>query len=111
MPTYDYVCEACSHEMEVFQSISAKVLRKCPECDKLKLKRLIGAGGGLIFKGSGFYITDYRSDAYKKKAEAEKKSSSPESKSESSSSDAETGTKTESKKETKKESKPKKADS
>jgi len=59
--------------MEEFQSMSAKPLRKCPECGKPKLKRLIGTGAGVIFKGSGFYQTDYRSDSYKKSAEAEKK--------------------------------------
>ena len=77
MPTYDYVCEACGHELEAFQRISDKSLRKCPECGKLKLKRLIGAGAGLIFKGSGFYTTDYRSSDYKSQAEAEKKAASP----------------------------------
>ncbi|MCE2441218.1 MAG: zinc ribbon domain-containing protein [Candidatus Latescibacteria bacterium] len=59
MPTYDYACEACSHEFEHFQSITSSPLRKCPKCGERKLKRLIGAGAGLIFKGSGFYITDY----------------------------------------------------
>ncbi len=76
MPTYDYTCDACGHELEAFQTISAKPLRKCPECGKLKLRRLIGAGAGLIFKGSGFYITDYRSSDYTSKAEAEKKAAS-----------------------------------
>jgi putative FmdB family regulatory protein len=74
MPTYDYRCDACGHEFEVFQSMTAKTLRKCPECKKNTLKRLIGTGAGIIFKGSGFYETDYRSDSYKKAAEAEKKS-------------------------------------
>ncbi len=73
MPTYEYLCEACGHEFELFQAMSASVKRKCPDCGKLKLKRLIGAGAGVIFKGSGFYKTDYRSDSYKKAAEAEKK--------------------------------------
>ena len=73
MPTYDYVCEACDHEFELFQSMTAPVKRKCPECGKLKLKRLIGTGAGVIFKGGGFYETDYRSDSYKKSAESEKK--------------------------------------
>ncbi len=65
MPTYDYECqiEECGHTFEAFQSISARPLRKCPECGG-KVKRLIGAGAGLIFKGSGFYITDYRSKSY-----------------------------------------------
>ena len=73
MPTYDYRCDACGHEFEEFQSMTASPLRKCPECKKLKLKRLIGTGAGVIFKGSGFYETDYRSDSYKKAAEADKK--------------------------------------
>ena len=73
MPTYDYRCNACGHEFELFQSMSAGVKKKCPECGKLKLQRLIGAGAGVIFKGGGFYETDYRSESYKKGAEAEKK--------------------------------------
>ena len=74
MPTYDYVCGGCGHEFELFQSMTDRVRRKCPECGESKLKRLIGRGAGVIFKGSGFYETDYRSDSYKKSAEAEKKS-------------------------------------
>ena len=73
MPTYDYQCEACDHTFEEYQSIKAKQLRKCPSCGERKLIRLIGTGGGVIFKGSGFYQTDYRSAEYKKSAEAEKK--------------------------------------
>ncbi|MCH8822294.1 MAG: zinc ribbon domain-containing protein [Planctomycetes bacterium] len=79
MPTYEYVCDACGHEFELFQSMSASVKRKCPECGKLKLKRLIGIGSGVIFKGSGFYQTDYRSESYKKAAEADKKASTEKS--------------------------------
>ena len=71
MPTYDYQCSACGHEFEEFQSITAAPLKKCPECGKSKLVRLIGTGAGVIFKGSGFYETDYRSDSYKKAAKAE----------------------------------------
>ena len=85
MPTYEYVCEKCGHQFEKFQPISAAPLRVCPEdlCQqrkwgKGKVKRAIGAGAGLIFKGSGFYITDYRSDKYK---EAAKKESSSATKS------------------------------
>lgn len=70
MPTYEYRCGNCGHEFEQFQSITAKSLRKCPACGKNKLSRLIGTGAGVIFKGSGFYQTDYRSKSYK---EAEKK--------------------------------------
>ena len=74
MPTYEYICDGCGAEVERFQSISARALRKCPECGKSKLKRLIGTGAGIIFKGSGFYETDYRSESYKKGAQSEKKS-------------------------------------
>ena len=65
MPTYEYVCKDCSHQFEKFQSITANSLRKCPQCGKMKLQRLIGSGAGIIFKGSGFYQTDYRTDSYK----------------------------------------------
>ena len=75
MPTYEYICENCGFEFEKFQTITSKPLRICPECGKKKLKRLIGTGAGIIFKGSGFYQTDYRSESYKKAAENEKKSS------------------------------------
>jgi putative FmdB family regulatory protein len=60
MPTYDYACQACDHQFEHFQSIKDASLEKCPKCGKKKLKRLLGAGAGLIFKGTGFYITDYK---------------------------------------------------
>ncbi len=72
MPTYDYVCDACRHQFEHFQSMSGPVKRKCPKCGKLKLRRLIGPGAAIVFKGSGFYQTDYRSEAYKKAAAADK---------------------------------------
>jgi putative FmdB family regulatory protein len=78
MPTYDYECEACGHSLEVFQGINDPVLKKCPECGKNKLKRLFGTGAAIVFKGSGFYQTDYRSEGYKKAAEAESKSQSTE---------------------------------
>jgi putative FmdB family regulatory protein len=70
MPTYEYICEECGHQFEQFQSITARTLRQCPKCGKTRLKRLIGTGSGVIFKGNGFYQTDYRSESYK---EAEKK--------------------------------------
>jgi putative FmdB family regulatory protein len=73
MPTYDYQCDACDHEFELFQSISDPVKRKCPKCGKQKLRRLFGTGAAVVFKGSGFYQTDYRSDSYKKAAEQDKK--------------------------------------
>jgi putative FmdB family regulatory protein len=87
MPTYDYECDACGHEFELFQSISEAVKKKCPECGKQKLRRLFGTGAAIVFKGSGFYETDYRSDSYKKAAEKDKKGSESKS-SESSSSDS-----------------------
>ena len=71
MPTYDYICDACGHSVEAFQSITAKPLRKCPECSRMKLVRQIGTGAGFIFKGSGFYETDYRSEGYKSAAKKE----------------------------------------
>lgn len=113
MPTYEYRCNACEHEFEEFQSMSAKPLKKCPECGKLKLERLIGIGAGVIFKGSGFYETDYRSDSYKKEAKADSDSGKSESKSEGkaepkSESKAEKKTETPKKIDTKAESKSKK---
>ncbi|NLX56079.1 MAG: zinc ribbon domain-containing protein [Planctomycetaceae bacterium] len=77
MPTYDYECTACDHQFEEFQSITAPVKRKCPQCGELKLRRLIGAGAAVVFKGSGFYQTDYRSESYKKRAAEDTSSSSP----------------------------------
>jgi len=68
MPTYDYKCGACGHEFERFQYISEGVKRKCPECGRHRLRRLFGTGGAVVFKGSGFYQTDYRSEHYKKQA-------------------------------------------
>lgn len=83
MPTYDYQCDACEHEFELFQGINDPVKKKCPECGKLKLRRLFGTGAAVVFKGSGFYETDYRSDSYKKAAEKDKKSQSSKSDSKS----------------------------
>ena len=71
MPTYDYLCNKCDHKLEVFQSMTAPVMKKCPQCGKLSLKRLIGSGAAVLFKGSGFYATDYRSESYQKQAKAE----------------------------------------
>ncbi len=76
MPTYEYVCQACDHAFEKFQPITAKPVRTCPKCRRRKVQRLIGTGAGILFKGSGFYQTDYRSDAYRKAAEKEKPNSS-----------------------------------
>ncbi len=79
MPTYDYQCDACDHEFELFQQISDSVKKKCPECGRLKLRRLFGTGAAVVFKGSGFYETDYRSESYKKGAESAKKASEKKS--------------------------------
>src|SRR3954462_3161777 len=76
MPTYYYICDQCSHEFEAFESIKADPQTVCPECSQPKLRRKIGAGAAIIFKGSGFYQTDYRSESYKKRAEADKPSES-----------------------------------
>ncbi len=75
MPTYDYVCDACEHQFELFQSIKDDPKKQCPECGKKKLRRLIGPGAAIVFKGSGFYATDYRSESYKKAAAADKPAS------------------------------------
>ena len=79
MPTYEYACSKCGHRFEKFQSMRDGPLRKCPKCSKAGLKRLVGGGGGLIFKGSGFYSTDYRKPAKEKAAGPESKPS-PEAK-------------------------------
>lgn len=76
MPTYEYICRKCAHEFEAFQSIKDAPLKRCPKC-RGAVRRKIGTGAGLLFKGSGFYITDYRSEGYKSKAKAEKESSAP----------------------------------
>ncbi|HEU5116246.1 MAG TPA: FmdB family zinc ribbon protein [Isosphaeraceae bacterium] len=86
MPTYDYICDGCGHEFEAFESIKADPQRICPECQAESLRRKLGPGAAILFKGSGFYQTDYRSDSYKKAARADKPSESSSSKSESSSS-------------------------
>ena len=84
MPTYEYVCSRCEHEFEIFQSIADRALKVCPKelCPQKKwargaVKRKISAGAGLIFKGSGFYITDYRSEGYKAAAKKESDASKP----------------------------------
>ena len=87
MPTYDYVCDDCGHAFELFQSITESAKKKCPKCRKSKLRRLFGTGAAIVFKGSGFYQTDYRSDSYKKRAAADKPASDSKS-SDSKSSDS-----------------------
>jgi len=79
VPTYEYTCDNCGYEFERFQSIKAGPLRVCPKCGRSRLKRLIGAGAGVIFKGSGFYQTDYRSESYKKAEKKEKDSTDAKS--------------------------------
>ena len=74
MPTYEYECSKCGHRFELFQQMSDEPRKRCPEC-RGKVERLISGGAGVIFKGSGFYETDYRSEGYKKAASAEKESS------------------------------------
>jgi putative FmdB family regulatory protein len=86
MPTYDYICDHCKHEFEAFESIKADPQTLCPECSEAKLRRKIGGGAAIIFKGSGFYQTDYRSDSYKKSAQADKPADASSSTSSSSSS-------------------------
>ena len=68
MPTYDYECQSCGHTFEMFQSMKDKPLTRCPKCPKGKVKRLIGPGAGIIFKGSGFYETDYKNGRSKEKS-------------------------------------------
>ncbi len=76
MPTYEYECTACGHTFERFQSITAAPVRTCPKCGRRKVRRLLGTGGALIFKGSGFYATDYRSESYKRDAKKAEKAGS-----------------------------------
>ena len=81
MPTYDYECRRCGHTFEAFQSMTEKPLRTCPEC-RGRVRRLIGAGAGIIFKGSGFHATDYRTKSYSEGAKADVPKSAPKSESE-----------------------------
>ena len=76
MPTYDYECEKCGHRFELFQSMKDEPKKRCPKC-RGKVRRLIGTGAGMIFKGSGFYVTDYRSDSYKSQKKSEGDASKP----------------------------------
>src|SRR5260221_745846 len=108
MPTYEYQCTACGHAFELFQSIKAAPIKKCPNCGKSKAKRLIGMGAGLLFKGSGFYITDYRGDAYSKAAKADVPASTGDAKpaAHTPATPAKTETKADAKSESKAEPKP-----
>ena len=77
MPTYDYECDACGHKFEEWQSFKDEALTKCPKCKKAKLRRLFGGGAAIIFKGSGFYETDYRKESYKDAAKADADAAKP----------------------------------
>ena len=116
MPTYDYQCQACGHTWELFQSMNDSPIKSCPKCKKRKAKRLLGVGAGLIFKGTGFYETDYKNKpgGESKKDSGDSSSSSDSSdssaKSSDSSSDSSSTSESKPKKETKSESKPKKKD-
>ena len=80
MPTYEYHCDECGADFELFQSIKARPIRKCPTCGKRRVRRLIGTGAGIIFKGNGFYATDYRSDSYRQAAKEDKPAGEAEKK-------------------------------
>jgi putative FmdB family regulatory protein len=92
MPTYEYKCENCDHQFEEFQSMSEPALEKCPECKKKKLRRLFGTGAAILFKGSGFYETDYRSESYKSAAKADKEAGKDSGSAAKSDSDGKSGT-------------------
>lgn len=77
MPTYEYACDACGHTFDELQSFSDAPLTKCPECKKKKLRRLFGTGAAVLFKGAGFYETDYRSESYKSAAKKEAEAATP----------------------------------
>jgi putative FmdB family regulatory protein len=76
MPTYEYKCDACGHQFDEFQSMKDEALKDCPKCTQSSLRRLFGTGAAILFKGSGFYQTDYRSESYKSAAKAEQEGSS-----------------------------------
>jgi putative FmdB family regulatory protein len=101
MPTYEYRCNACKHEFEEFQSITAPHIKKCPSCGKLKLERLIGIGSAVMFKGGGFYETDYRSESYKQAAKADADAAKPKTDSSESKGDGKPDSKTDSKSDSK----------
>ena len=71
MPTYEYECQSCRHRWELFQKMTARPSKSCPKCKRQKARRILSAGGGFLFKGSGFYTTDYRPESYKKAAKAD----------------------------------------
>lgn len=102
MPTYEYECDACQHRFDEFQSFKDEPLKICPKCAQASLRRLFGTGAAILFKGSGFYETDYRSDSYKQAAKADQTSSKPsETKSSESNGSSTTGSSTATKTESK----------
>ena len=102
MPTYEYECSKCGHRFEKFQSMTAVPLKQCPQC-RGKVRRLLGSGAGIIFKGSGFYQTDYRSDSYKQAAKSDSPSSDSAGKADKKTAPAEKPASKESAKSSKKE--------
>jgi putative FmdB family regulatory protein len=94
MPTYDYICDDCGHEFEAYESITSQPQTDCPECQHPKLRRKIGPGAAILFKGSGFYQTDYRSESYKKAAQSEKPAAETPKKSGDSAPSSSTGSST-----------------
>jgi putative FmdB family regulatory protein len=97
MPTYDYICDSCNHEFEAFESIKAEPQTVCPACGAPKLRRKLGAGAAILFKGSGFYQTDYRSESYKRRAKDDKPAEAAPKAADSSSASSTATTKSESK--------------
>ncbi len=95
MPTYDYICDSCGHEFEAYEPITSEPRTECPECKLSKLRRKIGPGAAILFKGSGFYQTDYRSDSYKKAEKAEKSANEPAKSTADGTKNETTGTKSE----------------
>jgi putative FmdB family regulatory protein len=91
MPTYEYHCDACSHQFDEFQSITEEPLKKCPKCGRKKLRRVFGTGAAVLFKGAGFYETDYRSESYKSAAKADAEATSKSSATSDSAGKSETG--------------------
>src|SRR5712692_7543239 len=92
MPTYEYQCDACEHNFDEFQSMTDKPLKKCPKCGKRRLRRIFGTGAAILFKGSGFYQTDYRSESYKSAAKADQEAAKPSSTTSTDGAAAATGT-------------------
>ncbi len=92
MPTYEYECDGCQHRFEEFQSMKDPALQKCPNCTAPKLRRLFGTGAAILFKGSGFYETDYRSESYKSAAKADADAGKPAAKTDTAATNSSTNT-------------------